>query len=254
MTVSKIDANIEKSPGLHKKLFDTKKSNLQKYQDYCIGSYSILKLLKYELITSLFGGMPGAFGIILRNRFYRVLLKKVGKNVNFGRNITIRHPHKIEIGNNVIIDDNCLIDAKGDDNFGIVIGDNVTIGRNCSLNCKNGNIIVESHVNITTNVNLVVASGGTIQIGNNIDIGSFTHFSAGTYDISRSDMLPSAQGKVSKGIVIEDLVWIGAGVVVLDGVRIGESAIIGAGAVVNNDIPPKCVALGVPAKIVKERA
>ncbi len=254
MKVSKVDADVNNRPGLHKKLFDNQKSNLQKYQDYCVGSYSKLALLKYELITSIFGTLPGALGIVLRNRFYRILFKKVGTNVNFGRNITIRHPNKIELGDNVIIDEHCLLDAKGDNNKGIVLGDNVTMGRNCSLNCKNGDIVVGSNVNITTNVNLVVAAGGTIKIGSNIDIGSFTHFSAGTYDLSEANILPSGQGQISKGIVLENGIWIGAGVVVLDGVRIGENAIIGAGAVVNKEIPERCIAFGVPAKIVKQRS
>ena len=54
----------------------------------------------------------------LRGIFYKFLFKKVGKSVSFGRNITVRHPNKIEIGNNVVIDDNCMLDAKGKDNKG----------------------------------------------------------------------------------------------------------------------------------------
>ena len=71
--------------------------------------------------------VPGAVGLVLRKFFYRSLFKKVGTNVIFGKNLTIRYPHKISIGNNVIIDDNCLLDAKGKENNGIVIEDNVII-------------------------------------------------------------------------------------------------------------------------------
>jgi lipopolysaccharide O-acetyltransferase len=46
-------------------------------------------------------------------------------------------------------------------------------------------------------------------------------------------------------------VWLGEGVSVLKGVTIGDGSIIGAGAVVNKDIPPNCIAVGVPARIVK---
>ena len=52
----------------------------------------------------------------------------------------LRHPHKIHIGSNVVIDDNCLLDAKGETNRGIRIGDGVFIGRNTILSCKNGDI------------------------------------------------------------------------------------------------------------------
>ena len=58
----------------------------------------------------------------------------------FGQNVVLRHPHKIHIGNNVVIDDNCLLDAKGESNRGIRIGDGVFIGRNTILSCKNGDI------------------------------------------------------------------------------------------------------------------
>jgi acetyltransferase-like isoleucine patch superfamily enzyme len=54
-------------------------------------------------------------------------------------------------------------------------------------------------------------------------------------------------------IVIEDDAWLGVGVVVLDGVRIGKGAVIGAGSVVTRDIPDNAIAVGVPASVVKMR-
>ncbi|HOZ23028.1 MAG TPA: DapH/DapD/GlmU-related protein, partial [bacterium] len=62
------------------------------------------------------------------------------------------------------------------------------------------------------------------------------------------------QGYESKGgVVIEDDCWLGAGVMVLDGVTIGTGSVIGAAAVVTKDIPPYSVALGIPAKVVATR-
>jgi acetyltransferase-like isoleucine patch superfamily enzyme len=52
----------------------------------------------------------------------------------------LRHPHKI-IGDNVVIDDLCCLDAKGTDNRGITIGNGVFVGRNTILSCKNGDIV-----------------------------------------------------------------------------------------------------------------
>lgn len=57
----------------------------------------------------------------------------------------------------------------------------------------------------------------------------------------------------SKRIIIENDVFIGANVTVLDGVKIGNGAIIGAGATVTKDIPPYAIAVGVPARVVKYR-
>ena len=53
------------------------------------------------------------FGLVLRKRLYPWLLGSCGRNVVFGQNVVLRHPHKIHIGSNVVIDDNCLLDAKG---------------------------------------------------------------------------------------------------------------------------------------------
>jgi acetyltransferase-like isoleucine patch superfamily enzyme len=83
--------------------------------------------------------MPGALGLALRKACYPWLLGRCGRNVVFGQNVTLRHPHKIEIGDNVVIDDNCLLDAKGEttrdsDRHGVFVG------RNTILSCKNGDI------------------------------------------------------------------------------------------------------------------
>jgi acetyltransferase-like isoleucine patch superfamily enzyme len=60
-------------------------------------------------------------------------------------------------------------------------------------------------------------------------------------------------GVTKKGIQIDDNVWIGAGVRILDGVRIGKNTIIGAGSVVNRSLPANATAVGVPAKAIKLR-
>jgi len=55
------------------------------------------------------------------------------------------------------------------------------------------------------------------------------------------------------GIVIGDDAWLGVGVIVLDGSRIGTGAVIGAGSVVNSEIPDEAIAVGVPARVIKYR-
>ncbi len=60
------------------------------------------------------------------------------------------------------------------------------------------------------------------------------------------------QGITAEGIVVEDDVWLGAASVITDGVRIGKGAVVAAGAVVTNDVPPHTVVGGVPAKVIKK--
>jgi acetyltransferase-like isoleucine patch superfamily enzyme len=66
------------------------------------------------------------------------------------------------------------------------------------------------------------------------------------------ELPPMSRPLVSKGaVIIKDNVWIGEGVAIMPGVTIGENSIIATNAVVTKDIPPNCVAAGVPAKVIK---
>lgn len=245
--------SAEQWPGLHTKLFNPKKSPMQQYKEMVIGEKGWGSLVYYEVIILFFSIIPGALGIVLRKLFFKPLFKKVGNNVVFGRNLVLRQPHKITLGDNVIIDDDCTLDAKGESNEGIIIGDMVTIGRFSSIVCKDADIDIGSHVNIGSNVKVIAANKGKIVIGNSIDIGSSCHFSGGSYDYSDAEQLPSAKRIETKGINVKDLAWIGAGVIILDGVTIGSKSIVGAGAVVTSEIPPNSIAAGVPAEVKKTR-
>jgi acetyltransferase-like isoleucine patch superfamily enzyme len=61
------------------------------------------------------------------------------------------------------------------------------------------------------------------------------------------------QARTSRGIVVGDNVWLGAGSSVLDGVTLGRNVVVGAGAVVTSDLPDGSVAVGVPARVVRAR-
>ena len=255
MTIPEVreSSNSEQWPGLHSKLFSPKKSSVQKYKDMTVGDRGWGALFRYEIMMLLFNSIPGALGLFLRQRFYRSLFQRVGRGVIFGRNIVLRQPNKILLGDDIIIDDDCLLDAKGEGNQGITIGNMVTIGRFSSIVCKNADITIGSHVNIGSTVKIITANQGKIVIGNSVDIGSGCHFSGGSYDYSDPDVLPSSRRLETQGITVEDLAWVGVGVIVLDGVTIGTKSIVGAGAVVTKDIPPNCIAAGVPAEVKKHR-
>ncbi len=233
-------------------LTDTNKSALQKYQELVTGTTGLGTLLKYELYTGLFGPLPGAPGFVLRKFFFRKLLTRVGRNVIFGRSMTIRHPNRIMVGANVVFDDYVVLDAKGTDNRGIDIADNVIVGRGSVISCKNGNISIGEGTNIA--MSCFIQSARDVQIGKNVLFAAYCYvIGGGDHRTDRIDVPIIYQGQVVRGVTIEDNCWLGAGVKVQDGVTIGHDSIIGSGAVVTKDIPPYSVAVGVPAKVVKNR-
>lgn len=236
---------------LQKSMLDKNKSALDKYKSLVTGSSCNLFLFKYELINCLVSWIPGAFGIFIRSKLYPLLIKNVGKNVVFGTNVVIRHPQKIKIGNNVIIDDNCVLDAKGDSNNGIYIGNNVFIGRNTILSCKNGDIDIKDNTNISFNCGIYSAS--TVTIEENVLVAAYTFFIGGGHTFDKKDIPVIEQKSISKGILVKNNAWIGTGVSVLDGITIGKDSVIGAGAVLTQDIPDFTIAAGVPARVIKNR-
>jgi len=236
---------------IQKELFKGNKSSVAKYMELVVGKRSWPALMKYELILLICSWVPGALGLFLRGLLYPTILGKVGRGVHFGANIVLRSPHKVFIGNNVVIDDNCVLDAKGIDNEGITIGSGVFIGRNTILSCKNGDIILGDGVNIGFNCEIFTAS--RVVLGDNILLAAYVYLIGGDHDFSRTDVPVIQQGRGSKGIQLLDNVWLGAGAKVLDGSTIGRDAIIGTAAVVRGDIPDYSIAVGIPARVVRKR-
>ena len=236
---------------IQRELFDEKKSKADKYRDLVIGRPGWGPLLVYELVMLVSSWVPGALGLWLRSKLYPRVLGRVGRNVVFGTNVTIRHPHKIRIGDNVVIDDQCCLDAKGTDNRGITIGDGVFVGRNTILSCKNGDIVIEDRANIGFNCEIFSAS--RVRVGKSILMAAYTYLVGGDHLYDRTDMPVLEQGRTARGIDVDDNVWLGTHVVVTDGARIGRDAIVGAGAVVVGEIPEFAIATGIPAKVIRDR-
>lgn len=133
-----------------------------------------------------------------------------------GKNVVITPPITIGNPNNVII------------------GDNVGIGPNAFISAHRAKFIVKS--------NCAIAEGLTVHTGNHARIvGKFIT------DITDKN---KPEG-FDKDVVIEKDVWIGCNVSLLCGVTVGRGSTIAAGAVVNKDIPPYCIAGGIPARPIK---
>jgi acetyltransferase-like isoleucine patch superfamily enzyme len=232
-------------------LFAAGKSSRDKYAELVVGRPGIGALIRYELVVTLAQARSGAIGLALRKALYPLLLGSCGANVVFGQNVVLRHPHKIHVGRDVVIDDNCLLDAKGETNRGIRIGDRVFIGRNTILSCKNGDIELQDGANIGFNCELFSAS--RVTIGRMVLMAAYSYVIGGDHDFSDPARAVLAQERRSAGVTIGDGTWIGAGAKILDGVEVGAHAVIGAAAVVREHVPPAAIAVGIPARIVGSR-
>jgi acetyltransferase-like isoleucine patch superfamily enzyme len=78
------------------------------------------------------------------------------------------------------------------------------------------------------------------------------HIYSSNHIFENPDVCFVDQGVTTKGVTIEDECWIGARVVILDGVTIGKRSVVAAGSVVTKDIPPHSMAAGVPAQVTRE--
>ena len=124
---------------------------------------------------------------------------------------------------------------------------------------RNGNLevyddgIIEIGNNVSINKNFSIVSRKKILIGNYVSIGPNCCIYDHDHDFSKKDKLIAHQGYNSKGIVIEDDVWIASNVFIGKGVRIGKGAVIGAGAIVVNNVEENTIVAGFPAKKIKNR-
>jgi acetyltransferase-like isoleucine patch superfamily enzyme len=130
------------------------------------------------------------------------------------------------------------------------LGDGVSMAPNVSFrNAERISIGAGSHVGEHS----VLWAGdrtGRITIGEKCLFAPNVTVTASNYGIVQGEVAIMDQPKEERDIVIGDGAWLGANVVVLAGVTIGEGAVVAAGAVVTKDLPPLCIAGGVPAKVI----
>jgi acetyltransferase-like isoleucine patch superfamily enzyme len=238
---------------VQKTLMDKSKSASKKYFDLFVGKRNVWQIIKYETIIILFSWIPGALGFFLRRVFYPMIIGEVGKGVAFGHHITLRNPHKIQIGDNSFIDDYAVLDAKGEEADGILIGKNVIVGRNTILSCKGGSIELADYSNISAGCSLL--SETKITVGSYTFLAGHCYLVAGgNHSFERTDIPIMFQPSVRKGgINIEEDCWLGASVVVLDGTSLGKGCVVGAGAVVTKPFPSYSIIVGIPGRKIKDR-
>lgn len=178
-------------------------------------------------------------GIIIKFLF---LPKNNGAKLRVGKNVTIRGD--INIGKGVIIESNVKIYNH------TKIGNNVTLGDNVELRSNKPSFV---SIGDRTSINRNSLIMGVVSIGEDCSIAPGCIVVGSNHVFDDCNTKIKMQGLSRKGIVIENNVWLGANVVVLDGVNIGEGCVIGAGAVVTKSIPANSIAVGNPCRILKSR-
>lgn len=150
-----------------------------------------------------------------------------------------KEPKKIKIGDGTHIRGELTIYPYGE---GITIGDNSYIGENSVIRAAS-QIEIGNNVLIAHNVSIIDTDSHEV---NHIE-------RAVSYKKMLMNGHPFTPGNVkTEPIKIKDYAWISYNCSILKGVTIGEGAIIGAGSVVTHDVPPYSLAVGNPAKVIKE--
>jgi acetyltransferase-like isoleucine patch superfamily enzyme len=178
------------------------------------------------------------------------------------------------VGRNLIVSGRLdLVLRDGARLSNLVIGDNVTLGGRVFIRMrKNGRITLANGVRTGTHVWLVTANDAEFRVGENSILGSYSIFNGGhgitigancifaafvyinssEHFFSKGELIQK-QGFFGSPVKIGEDVWLGGHLSVNKGVQIGRGAVIGIGSVVTKNIPEYKVAVGNPAKVVKDR-
>lgn len=206
-----------------------------------------------QLVLGTFGWVPTVVGIGLRALAYRLIMKldgmpaieagvrfvyagniRLDKGVYLDRGVYLHGlPAGITIGRDTFVMHHTMLHVF---NFRDLPQAGITIGKNCFLGEYN-----------------VVRGQGGVHIGDGVYTGPMVQILAVNHVFDDPARPIREQGITAQGIVVEDDVWIGAGAIVLDGVTIGRGSVIGAGSLVADDIPPYSMAVGTPARPIKDR-
>ncbi len=194
----------------------------------------------------------------LRSFMWKIYFKmkgaKIGKNfkIEGQLKILLRDGAKwsnIDIGNNVTFGGKVFIRLRKDGK--ITLKDGVKTGTHVWLVGANNEELSVGNNAILGSYNIINGGHG-VKIGNFCIFGAFVYINSSDHNYDKTDIIQN-QGFFGEPITIGEDVWLGGHVFINKGVKIGNGSIIGANAVVINDIPKYCIAVGNPAKVIKKR-
>lgn len=175
-------------------------------------------------------------------------LQTIKAGASISSSVVIRGARNLSLGRGCRIGRQSEINASQGK---VALGESSSLGPFSIAEARGGSIRIGARTGIGPFC--VLYGHGGLEIGNDCLIASHVVFIPENHRFDRLDVPMREQGGTRKGICVEDDVWLATQVVVLDGVRIGKGAVVGAGAVVTRDIPPYAIAHGVPARVVGYR-
>jgi acetyltransferase-like isoleucine patch superfamily enzyme len=192
----------------------------------------------------------------IRNNLLRLSFKSIGNGANISRKAIVYGASNISIGKNTTIFSNAVLSCSKWDRtrqgLGIInIGDNCDIQPYACLLAYGGHIKIGDYCSV--NPFTILYGHGGLTIGNHVRIASNSTIIPGNHKYEDPHTPIMYQGISMKGITIEDDVWIGSGVRILDGVIIKKGCVIGLGSVVSKSTEPFGVYVGNPAIRIRDR-
>jgi len=177
---------------------------------------------------------------IIRGYFRGIFFKKRAGLIFIGEHVKLMNSQNIVVGRNVKFE--AYSEIQGLASTPLIFGDNVTIGRNVQIRPSSyygvGHIGIGLEIGENSSIgpNGFVGSAGKISIGKQVMIGPNVTIIAENHNFKSKTISIKEQGVVQKGITIDDDVWIGANVTILDGVHIHSGVVIGANTLVTKNI------------------
>jgi acetyltransferase-like isoleucine patch superfamily enzyme len=213
---------------------------------------SIPRYVLEQTVMGMLGWIPTVSGIALRSLFYRLILQSQGPTA-IERDVRLRFASNIRLGRGVYLDEGVYIHACPE---GVEIGPNTLVMHGSVLHVYNFRGLPHARIKIGRDCLVgeysVIRGQGGVTIGDRVYTSPMTQIIAVNHVFDDPERPFTEQGITAEGIIIEDDVWLGSACVVTDGVRIGKGAVVAAGAVVTQDVPPHTVVGGVPARVIKK--
>lgn len=213
---------------------------------------SVREYLLQGLVLTALGGIPGLVGIVVRGLGYRLIMRLDG-SAAIERNVRLRQTRNIRLGRNVYLDQEVYLHGCPN---GIEIGANTYVMHNAELHVFNFRDLPHAFIKVGEGSfigeSVVIRGQGGVTIGSSVLIAPMVKILAVNHNFANPALPVIDQGITARGIHIGDGAWIGAGAVILDGVTVGVGAVVGANAVVTKDVPDHALAVGVPAKVIRQ--